>query len=343
MATVTTTTDSAKPSAFLPTSDNLAKDRPNLTASLPFFALHLLMGLAFVTGVTWQWIALALVSYYVRMFAVTAGYHRYFSHRAFKTGRVFQFILAFVAQSTIQKGVLWWAAHHRHHHRYSDQPEDIHSPARRGFWYSHVGWILGDRYSETNFSAIKDFASFPELRWLNRFHLVPFFTLLAVLFAIGGLPWVVWGGIIPTVALWHGTFTINSLTHIFGKRRYLTTDMSRNSFLLALITCGEGWHNNHHFHQNTANQGWFWWEIDLTFYVLKVLSWFGVVSNLRLPAEQTRLAHLKYTDAQRAQLHEESRYGMYLPRQPPAPAPTPAEPGASLMALMAQAPSPAPR
>jgi stearoyl-CoA desaturase (delta-9 desaturase) len=332
-ATATSTT-----TPFAPTDENLAKDKLNLTASLPFILLHLACGLALVTGVTWQWVALALVSYYVRMFAVTAGYHRYFAHRAFKTGRVFQFVLAVVAQSSIQKGVLWWAAHHRHHHRYSDQPEDIHSPARRGFWYSHMLWILGDRYSETNTAAIKDFARFPELVWLNTFHLVPALSLAAGLFACGGLPWLVWGFIIPTVALWHGTFTINSLTHIFGKRRYLTTDMSRNSFLLAIITCGEGWHNNHHFHQNTANQGWFWWEVDFTFYALKVLSWVGVVSNLRLPAQQTKLAHLKYTEAQRAQLRAESRYGMYLPQPPPAPTPAPV--GSTLMGLMAPPPAP---
>jgi stearoyl-CoA desaturase (delta-9 desaturase) len=259
------------------------------------------------------------------MFGVTAGYHRYFAHRAFKTGRAFQFVLAVLAQSSSQKGVLWWAAHHRHHHRYSDMPEDIHSPARRGFWWSHVGWIVSPRYEATNLSAIKDFARFPELRWLDRHPFLVPTVLMVVLFLVGGLPLLVWGGIIPTVALWHGTFTINSLTHIFGKRQYLTGDMSRNSFLLALVTCGEGWHNNHHYHQNTANQGWFWWQVDLTFYVLKALSWFGVVSGLRLPSEQTKNAHLAYTPEQRAQLEQESRYGMFLPQAPAAaPAPGPA-------------------
>lgn len=297
-------------------------DQMNLVASVPFILFHLAIGLAFVTGVTWQWVLLAVFSYYLRMFGITAGYHRYFAHRAYKTGRVFQFVLAWLASMSMQKGVLWWAAHHRHHHRYSDLPEDIHSPVRKGFWWSHAGWILSSRYDETRFEAIKDFARYPELVWLNKWHLVPPVSALVMLFAFGGLPWLVWGGIIPTVLLWHGTFTINSLSHIFGKRRYVTTDTSRNNWLLAIITCGEGWHNNHHFHQNTANQGWFWWEVDFSFYVLKVLSWLRVVSGLRLPSEETKLSFLKYTDEQKLQLRAESRFGMYLPRPP---APTPAE------------------
>ena len=294
--------------------------RPRISvvnASL-FIALHFTVLLAFVTGVSWTSLAIALGSYYLRMFAVTAGYHRYFAHRAFKTGRVFQFLLAVLAETSVQKGVLWWAANHRHHHRYSDQPEDIHSPARKGFWWSHVGWILATDYEATNLSAIRDFARYPELVWLNRYFLVPPLVGAGLLFAFGGLPWLVWGGLIPTIALWHGTFFINSLTHIVGQRRYLTTDMSRNSFLLAIVCCGEGWHNNHHYHQNTANQGWFWWEVDFTFYALKALSWVGLVWDLRRPPEATRLAFTRYTDAQKAQLRAESRYGMFLPQPPPA-------------------------
>jgi stearoyl-CoA desaturase (delta-9 desaturase) len=323
------------PKPYDPSLDFSRSERPNLLTLLPFIGLHLAVGLAFVTGVTWQLLAIALASYYLRMFGVTAGYHRYFAHRAFQTSRAFQFVLAVLAQSSAQKGVLWWAAHHRHHHRHSDQPEDIHSPARRGFWWSHVGWIVSPRYEATNLEAIKDFARFPELRWLNRHPFLVPAVLLVALFVIGGLPLLLWGGIIPTVALWHGTFTINSLTHMFGKRRYLTTDLSRNSFLLALITCGEGWHNNHHYHQNTANQGWFWWQVDFTFYVLKVLSWAGLVSNLRLPSNQTRYAFRHYTDEQRAQLAQESRFGMFLPPPPAAPATPPSPP---LLGLLAPSP-----
>jgi stearoyl-CoA desaturase (delta-9 desaturase) len=297
-----------------------ARERIHWLASAPFFAFHLLCGLALVTGVSWKLALVALASYAVRMFGVTAGYHRYFSHRAFKAGRVMQFLLAWLAQSSAQKGALWWAAHHRHHHRHSDEAEDLHSPARRGFWWSHVGWILSSRYDATRFAAIKDFTRFPELVWLNRFHLVPFIAWLAGAWLVGGLDGFVWAGVIPTVLLWHGTFTINSLSHIFGRRRYLTTDTSRNNWLLALITLGEGWHNNHHYHQNTANQGWFWWELDLTFAALKALSWVGLVRDLRLPSPATKYAFRAYTDEQRAQLRVESRFGMHQP----APAtPTP--------------------
>jgi stearoyl-CoA desaturase (delta-9 desaturase) len=284
-------------------------DRVNLATSLPFISFHLLSVLVVFTGFEWKWALIALASYYVRMFGVTAGYHRYFSHRSFKTNRVFQFMLAWLAQMSAQKGALWWAAHHRHHHKDSDGLTDIHSPVRRGFWWSHIGWVLSRRYEKTNYDVIKDFARFPELVWLNEHYLVPPLSALALAVIFGGLPGLVWGAVIPTVLLWHGTFTINSLSHVFGSRRYLTTDTSRNNFLLALITCGEGWHNNHHFHMNTANQGWFWWQIDLTYYVLKVLSWFGVVSDLKTPKREIKYAFESYTDAQRAELKAQSSIG----------------------------------
>jgi stearoyl-CoA desaturase (Delta-9 desaturase) len=269
---------------------------------------HVLCGLVIVTGFQWQWALLAVASYATRMFGVTAGYHRYFSHRTFKTGRVFQFLLALLGTLSVQKGVLWWAANHRHHHRHSDDEHDIHSPSQRGFWWSHVTWILSNRHGETKANEIKDFAQFAELRWLNRFHIVPPLIGLALLYVVGGLPWAIWGGILPTVVLWHCTFTINSLSHIFGSRRYQTKDTSRNNWFLALLTFGEGWHNNHHFHQNTVNQGWFWWEIDLTFYVLKMLSWVKVVHSLRTVSEQTRNAHHHYTDEQRALVRASAWY-----------------------------------
>jgi stearoyl-CoA desaturase (delta-9 desaturase) len=294
----------------------------NVWKSVPFVLAHLAaLALPFVTGVKWQWVALALGTYALRMFFVTAGYHRYFSHRAFKTSRVFQFVLAFMAQTSAQKGALWWAAHHRHHHRYSDQPEDLHSPALRGFWWSHLGWILCSKYEDTRLDAVRDFARFPELRFLDRFHLVPPLLALGALWLLGGLPFVVWGGLVSTVLLWHGTFFINSLAHVLGRRRYMTTDLSRNHWLLALITLGEGWHNNHHYHQNTANQGWFWWELDVSYYVLKVLSLLGLVWELRTPSDAVKYAHLKYTPAQRAQLERESRFGTEDRRLPALPAP----------------------
>ncbi|MGV3624172.1 MAG: acyl-CoA desaturase [Archangium sp.] len=315
-------------------------DRIDPVTSIPFIATHLLVGLVFVTGVSWQLALLCLASYYIRMFFVTAGYHRYFSHRTFKTGRVFQFIMAFMAESSAQKGVLWWAAHHRHHHRYSDQEQDVHSPTRRGFWWSHIGWIVARRYDQTNYDAVKDFARFPELKWINEHFLVPPMLGLVIMYAIGGLPWVVWGGIVPTVLLWHGTFTINSLSHIFGKRRYLTTDTSRNNFLFALITCGEGWHNNHHFHMSSVNQGWHWWQVDVTYYVLKALSWVGIVSDLRTVKPEVRDSHLAYTAEQKAELkrQEQERFGSRAPTPVRPPIQTPE----SILATIIPSPQPAP-
>ncbi len=252
-------------------------------SSLPFWAVHAAAVGAFFVGFRWTHVVLALVLYYVGMFFVTAGYHRYFSHRSFKTSRAFQFVLAFMAQTSAQKGVLWWAAHHRHHHRFSDTDADLHSPLRFGFWWSHVGWILSAKYNETRTDLIGDFAKYPELRWLNRYHLIPPVALAVALFLIGGWAALFWGFFVRTVMLWHGSFTINSLSHVFGRRRYQTTDTSKNNFLLSLLTCGEGWHNNHHHYMASARQGFFWWEIDATYYVLKMLSWVRIVWDVRQP------------------------------------------------------------
>jgi stearoyl-CoA desaturase (delta-9 desaturase) len=236
----------------------------------------------FFVALRWYDILLCFGFYYLRMFGITAGYHRYFAHRAFRTGRAFQFLLALTGTLSVQKGVLWWAAHHRTHHKYSDQAGDIHSP-KRGFFWAHVGWILCADYDETDWPRIHDFAVYPELRWLNRYFLVPPVAVAALLYAAGGTPTLVWGFFVSTAVLWHGTFTINSLAHLFGRQRFVTTDTSRNSFLLAVITMGEGWHNNHHYYQSTANQGFYWWELDLSYYILRALSLVGIVSDLRLP------------------------------------------------------------
>jgi len=249
--------------------------------SLPFFLVHLLpLGLLW-TSAGFSELALVVGLYVARMFFITAGFHRYFAHRAYKTSRWMQFLLAFCASSSCQKGVLWWAAHHRAHHRYSDTELDIHSP-KRGFWWSHVGWILCRKYQATDWARIKDFARYPELVWLNRYHLVPGIMLGVACFMLGG--WrSLWAFFLSTTLLYHGTFSINSLMHLWGRRRYVTTDTSRNSLLLALVTLGEGWHNNHHYYQSTANQGFFWWEVDISYYGLKILSWLGLVWDLRTP------------------------------------------------------------
>ena len=258
--------------------------------SLPFWGFHL-AALALVIHFGWSWTgaALAIGVYFVRMVIVTAAYHRYFSHRSFKTSRAFQFILALAAQSSAQKGVIWWAAHHRWHHKYSDTPADPHSVLHKGVWYSHLGWILGSEYEETNASMVTDLTKYPELRALNHpaLNMLPAVALAVAFLAVGGLHALVWGYFVSTVLLWHGSFSINSLSHLFGKRPYATTDDSRNNWALALITTGEGWHNNHHHYQSSANQGFRWWQIDVTFYVLRMLAAMGLVWDLRRPPAET--------------------------------------------------------
>jgi stearoyl-CoA desaturase (delta-9 desaturase) len=265
-------------------------ERISLPRLIPFAAVHLVCLAVFWTGVRWSDVVLALGMYYLGMFFVTAGYHRYFSHRSFKTSRVFQFILAFMAQSSAQKGVLWWAAHHRAHHQYSDTEKDLHSPTRDGFWWSHVGWILSDVHDLTDIARIRDFAKFPELRFLNHYFWIPPVALAAAVFLLGGWRALLFGFFVSTVLLWHGTFCVNSLAHVFGRIRFPTTDTSKNSFLVALITMGEGWHNNHHFYMSSTRQGFRWWEIDLTYYGLKVLSWFRLVWDLREPPAELKAA-----------------------------------------------------
>lgn len=257
--------------------------------NLPFVLVHLvaLVGV-FAMGWSWKGAALAVGLYYLRMFGVTAGYHRYFSHRTFRTSRFFQFVLAFLAVSSTQKGVLWWASHHRLHHKLSDKEGDVHSMKRDGFFWSHVGWIMSDQYDSTDEKRISDLTRYPELRFLDRFHVLPTLVLGTVLFAAGGFHALFWGYFVSTVFLWHGTFTINSLCHYLGKPRYATGDESKNSLILSLITMGEGWHNNHHYFQRSTAQGFFWWEIDLTFYILKALSWVGVVWDLQTASDEVK-------------------------------------------------------
>jgi stearoyl-CoA desaturase (Delta-9 desaturase) len=237
-----------------------------------------------LSGWSWTGLALAFGFYFVRMVVVTLAYHRYFSHRAFKTSRIFQLLLAIGAQSNGQRGVLWWAGHHRWHHKHSDDPEDVHSPIQRGLWFSHIGWIIGPTWDKTDYPAVADLARFPELRFLNRpwvQHLP--IALLGLALLIAGPWWFVWGFLVSTVLVWHGSFSVNSLAHVIGRRRFETGDGSRNSWLLALFTSGEGWHNNHHRYQSSANQGFRWWEIDVTYYVLRLLAGLGLVWDLRRP------------------------------------------------------------
>jgi stearoyl-CoA desaturase (delta-9 desaturase) len=252
-----------------------------LFGSVSFFAMHLVPLLAFFTGTRWQDWAVCVALYWVRMFGVTGAYHRYFAHRTYKTSRVFQFLLAFLAQSSAQKGALWWAAHHRNHHKLSDQDGDPHD-SRRGFWYSHVGWLFAGT-EETDYSRVKDLARYPELVWLNKLSLLPAVVLGVVVWLALGWSGLLIGFVLSTVLLWHGTFTINSLSHMLGNQRYLAGDDSKNNWFLAIITMGEGWHNNHHYYMNSTRQGFYWWEYDVTYYILRAFQAVGLVWDIKEP------------------------------------------------------------
>ena len=254
-------------------------------SAIPFVLVHLACFAAIWTGVTWQAVVLCIALYWGRIFVIGAGYHRYFSHRAYATSRVFQFILAVVAQSTLQKSVLWWAAKHRHHHLHSDTEDDVHSPRHTGFLYSHMGWIFARRHDTFDMVKVADFAKYPELMWLHRHERWPAYVLATLCFLIAGWPGLVVGFFWSTVLVFHGTFCINSLAHVSGTKRYVTGDDSRNNWLLAVFTMGEGWHNNHHACQSSVRQGFRWWEYDPTFYLLKLLSWIGVVWDLKSPPQ----------------------------------------------------------
>jgi len=289
--------------------------RINWLRCVPFLIVHLACLLVFWLG--WSPVALAvcLAFFWVRMFAITAVYHRYFAHRSFKMNRGWQFFFALIGASSAQRGPLWWAAHHRNHHKHSDKSEDLHSPIHHSFWWSHLGWFLCNKGYRTDYSLVPDLAKFPELVFLNRFDsLMPAVAALAM-FGLGeslavvapelgtsGLQMVVWGFCVSTVLLFHATFTINSLGHVWGSRRFETKDHSRNNPFLALLTLGEGWHNNHHRFAVSARQGFYWWEIDISYYVIKLLSVLGIVKQIN-PVPKRILAEGLQTNAERVDSH----------------------------------------
>ncbi|MGE0827345.1 MAG: acyl-CoA desaturase [Candidatus Binatia bacterium] len=291
---------------------------------IPFVAMHLMC-----FGVLWVgWspvaVGVAVALYAIRMFAITAFYHRYFSHRTFKTSRRCQFAFALLGTSAVQRGPLWWAAHHRHHHRWSDQPQDIHSPRQHGFLWSHMGWFTARVHFRTDLHAVRDLAKFSELCFVDRFDTLVALLLALSLYGLGvllsalapelgtsGVQMLIWGFFISTVVLYHATYTINSLAHQIGRKRYDTGDNSGNSWLLALITFGEGWHNNHHHYAGTVRQGFYWWELDPTYYLLVVLSWCGLIWDLKpLPShirEARRLSLPAGANGQEAKVKTELR------------------------------------
>jgi stearoyl-CoA desaturase (delta-9 desaturase) len=269
-----------------------------------FWVVHFSVLLVFVVPFHWKLVGLAAGGYLLRMWAITAGYHRYFSHRSYRTSRVFQFGLAWLGASAMQNGPLWWASWHRRHHRFADTTEDAHSPAHGGFWHAHAGWFLDGSHDEPDFSNVGDLARYPELRFVERRKWLPIVSYTLVCWAIAGVGGVVWGFLLSTVAVLHMTMLINSLAHVHGSRRYATRDDSRNNPWLAVLTLGEGWHNNHHRCMTSARQGFFWWEIDITYWTLCVLASVGIVWNLRRPPQHI-LTSTVPSIAPRRQLGEE--------------------------------------
>jgi stearoyl-CoA desaturase (delta-9 desaturase) len=279
--------------------DDDAKDKIEWMRVIPFVLMHLTCFTVIWVGWSPTAVAVACGTYLLRMFAVTAFYHRYFSHRSFKTSRASQFIFALLGASAVQRGPVWWAAHHRHHHAHSDHPQDAHSPLQHGFWRAHMGWFLTRKGFAPDLRRVRDLLNFPELRWLDRFDILVPVALAVMMLALGkvlqhgapqlgvtGWQMLVWGFFISTVACYHVTYTINSLSHVFGRQRYATKDGSRNNWVLALITLGEGWHNNHHHYPAATRQGFYWWEIDLTYYLLRLMAALRIIWDLKpVPAD----------------------------------------------------------
>jgi stearoyl-CoA desaturase (delta-9 desaturase) len=266
----------------------------------PPFYLYVLIHIValvcvFIVPFSWKYVLLFGVNYFFGMFFITAGYHRYFSHRSYKLGRFSQFVMAWMAQSSAQKGILWWAANHRDHHIHSDTERDLHSPVQRGFWYSHMGWIFNPETRGYNPKKIADFGKYPELRFLDKYFYIPTIVYATTVFLVGGLVFsspdksfalagfsaLVWGFALVLLCQYQASYCVNSLAHVYGSRRFETTDESRNNWWLAIITLGEGWHNNHHHCKSSCRQGYKWYEIDMTYYLLTVLSWVGIVKDIR--------------------------------------------------------------
>ena len=270
------------------------EDNRLLLISSPLVFMHLACIGIFFTGFSWVAVVALLITYFVRVFALTAGFHRYFSHRSFKTSRFFQFIMAWVGTSAAQMGPMWWAAHHRHHHQHSDTEEDVHSPVAKDLFWAHVGWVLCRTYGGTKTERVQDLYKFPELRFIDRLHALPAISLGLILYYTGqqlnfyypelgtsGWQLVMWGFFLSTALVYHVTFCVNSVTHIIGNKRFKNSDESRNNFWIALLTFGEGWHNNHHRYPLSARQGMYWWEFDLSYLLLRGLEKLGLVWDLK--------------------------------------------------------------
>jgi stearoyl-CoA desaturase (delta-9 desaturase) len=276
-----------------------------LTKSLAvfiFWAVQVSAVLIFFVPFAWGLLALWAVSHFSRAVGLTLAFHRYFAHRAFQMNRAARFFWTFVGTAAMQKGPLWWAGHHVNHHRFADRDGDPHSPMVSGVYYAHIGWFLNDarhdRLEATN-PVVRDFSAAPEIAFLDRYFFVPPLLLATTMYLVGGLSWLVWGFCLPTMTLAHATFAINTVNHMFGSRRFDTIDESRNNPLTALFAAGEGWHNNHHRYQRAARNGFYWWEIDLTWYAIRAMAVCGLAWDLQ-PVPDRIYAEARATKARRA-------------------------------------------
>ena len=257
-----------------------------------FVAMHAALLLTLLAPLSWKVACLSLGGYVLRMWAVTAGYHRYFAHRSYKTSRAFQLFLALLGTTSMENGPLWWASSHRLHHKHSDTPDDPHSPAQAGFLYAHIGWVFDRSKSNwRDYANVGDLTRYPELRFVDAHAWLPLLAYAGLCIAVGGFPGFVWGFVVSTLAVFHATLLINSLGHVWGSRRYATADTSRNNGLLAVLTLGEGWHNNHHHFMAAARQGFLWWEVDVSYYVIVVLARLGIVWDVREPSRAVVEGH----------------------------------------------------
>jgi stearoyl-CoA desaturase (delta-9 desaturase) len=307
---------------------SLEREKLDYSVCIQFLFMHLACFLVIWTGVSTVAVVTCVALYFVRMFAITAGFHRLFAHRTYVTGRFFQFLMAFTATAAYQKGPLWWSSHHRRHHLHADTEDDLHSPLTRTLWRSHVGWFLSRESQMTDWKLVANLNKYADLRFLDRYYSLPPALLAIGTFILGaalqryapglgtsGWQMLVWGFFLSTVLLYHGTFTVNSLAHIFGSRRFATDDNSRNNLFVALITLGEGWHNNHHHYQSSERQGFYWWELDISHYTLRALSWLGIVWDLRSPPPDVLAAQPGSAPA----IPRDSRRKSFTPKKSIAP------------------------
>jgi stearoyl-CoA desaturase (delta-9 desaturase) len=263
-----------------------AKDeRLNWTTTIVMILFHL-GAVAALFVFSWKAFAVAVFLYWMTVgLGISLGYHRLHTHRSYKTPKLLEYFFAVCGASTLEGGPIFWVATHRIHHQKSDHEGDPHSP-RDGAWWSHVGWILLGEAKHNNTRLLSkyapDLAKDPFYVWLNNYHWVPVLVLAVILYATGGIPFVLWGICMRIVVGLHATWLVNSATHMWGSRRFDTHDDSKNNWWVALLTFGEGWHNNHHAHPTSARHGLAWYEVDISWISLKVMKFLGIAKSVHV-------------------------------------------------------------